>query len=219
MRSEKFHPKGEKSVPVVVDEASRLTVYGTEPVNVFQVDDDGRKVKLLCRGTDFKVKLNDVNEVLLESKGDFNSVLDGPDPLDTTPLEVPVEKPLTQTQQLKMWLQNENNLQAQARAEMTWEDFKDLGDLDDGDEFYEQFGQPTMTKYEMQAEALRQHVNPNRGMDIGEQLHERDTTKSVDSDSGAADIGGRGSADDKGEQQSKSVAKEAQGESSEGGRT
>lgn len=176
MRSEQFHPKGKKNAPIVVDEASRLTVLGTEPVNVFQIDDDGNKIKLLTQGVNFKVKLNDVNEILLESKGDFNSVIEGPDKLDNTPVEVAMEKPLTQTQELKMWLQNENNTQQLANHQLTWEEFKDLGDLDDGDEFYSQYNQ-NMTKYEMQAEAIRQEMNPLRGNPISNQIDKQEAQK------------------------------------------
>lgn len=178
MRSEKFHPKNEKAAPIVVDEATRLTVQGTKPVHIFQVDDQGKKVKLLKSGENLKIKLHDVNEVILESEGDFNSVIEGPEMLDNTPLEVPVEKPLTQTQQLKMWLQNEENIKAHAKTELKWEDFKDLGDLDNSDEFYERFGQPTMTKYEMQAEAMRQEVNPLRGNPISETMKDKENDES-----------------------------------------
>lgn len=170
MRSQQFHPKTSKPVPTVVDECSRLTITGTELVTVYQVDDDGKKCGILATvqpGSNTKLKLNDVNEIIMESKGDFQSVLEGHDPLDTTPLEVPVERPLTQTQQLKMWLQNENNIRQIENHAMTWQEFTDLGDLDDGDEFYSQFN-PDMTKYEMQAEAIRQELNPNRGNPISD---------------------------------------------------
>lgn len=182
MRSEKFHLKNEKPSPLVVDEASRLTVEGTEPVNLFQVDDNGKKIKLLKTGTTYKVKLNDIEEVILESKGDFNSIIEGPDKLDNTPLEEAVEKPLTQTQQLRMWLQNEENMRNYAKQELTWEEFKDLGDLDDGDEFYSQFNQD-MTKYEMQAEAMRQETNPLRGNPISDHINSPQTEDKADGNS------------------------------------
>ena len=67
-----------------------------------------------------------------------------------------------------MWLQNEQNVQANAKGELTWEEFQDLGNMDDAEEFYQRFGQKDMTKYEMQAEAMRQHLNPNRGLDLDE---------------------------------------------------
>lgn len=172
MRSEKFHKKGTKHSPIVVDEASRLTIQGTEPVHIYQLDDNGDKIKLLNSVTTGKLKLNNVNEILLESKGDFNSIIEGPDKLDNTPLEEAVEKPLTQTQQLRMWLQNEENMRNYAKQELTWSEFKDLGDLDDGDEFYSQFN-PSMTKYEMQAEALRQETNPLRGNPISDYVEEK----------------------------------------------
>ena len=172
MRSQKFHPKQEKAAPIVVDEASRLSVHGAELVSIYQVDDQGKKIGLLdtvLPGERKKLKLNDVESIVMESKGDFNSVIEGPDKLDTTPIEVPVEMPLTQTQQLRMWLQNEQNMQNYAKQELTWEEFKDLGDMDDGDEFYSQFN-PEMTKYEMQAEAMRQESNPNRGNPISDKI-------------------------------------------------
>lgn len=172
MRSELFHKKGTKPTPIVVDEASRLTIQGTEPVHVFQLDDNGDKIKLLSSVTTGKLKLNNVNEILLESKGDFNSIIEGPDKIDNTPIEEAVERPLTQTQQLRMWLQNEDNMRNYAKQELTWEEFKDLGQLDDGDEFYSQFNQ-SMTKYEMQAEALRQESNPLRGNPITDNLEDK----------------------------------------------
>lgn len=175
MRSIKFHPKSEKASPIVVDEASRLTLNGAEQINVYQVGDDGKKIALLKTvqpGANEKLKLNNVNEILLESKGDFQSVIEGADKLDTTPLEVPVERSLTQTQQLKMFMQNENNMQQMANHELTWAEFKDLGDLDDGDEFYEQFNE-NLTKYEMQAEAIRQEMNPNRGNPISDLMERK----------------------------------------------
>jgi hypothetical protein len=173
MRSEKFHAKSLKPVPVVVDECSRLTVHGTEPVNIYQVDDQGKKVALLetIHGKG-KVRIKDCEQIIMESKGDFQSILEGPDPMDKTPLEVPVEQPLTQTQQLRMWLQNEQNMKQLANAEMSWEDFKDLGDMEEGDEFFSQFN-PNMTKYEMQAEALRQENSPLRGNPITDEVNKR----------------------------------------------
>jgi hypothetical protein len=187
MRSQKYHDKTEIPTPTVVDEASRLTINGTEDVNVYQVDDQGNKVQLLASAKNMKIKLHDVNEIIMESKGDFNSVIEGPEPLDNTPLEVPVERPLTQTQQLKMWLQNEENMRNFARHELSWDEFKDLGSLDDGDDFYKQFN-PELTKYEMQAEALRQEANPLRGNPVSDaaeknnlsmNLKEETTTETV----------------------------------------
>lgn len=183
MRSEKFHPKGEKAVPVVVDEMSRLSVHGTEPVAIYQVDDQGKKIKLLETITGKgKIRIKDCENIIMESKGDFQSILEGHDPMDKTPLEIPVERPLTQTQQLKMWLQNENNMRQLAKAELTWEEFKDLGDMEDGDEFYSQFN-PNMTKYEMQAEAIRQEMNPNRGNPISEAIENANNRKANNSES------------------------------------
>ena len=161
MKSEKFHRKGEKPTPIVVDEATRLTVQGTKPVHVYALDDNGKKAKLLTSLTNGKIKLHDVEEIWLESEGDSNSIIEGPDKIDNTPIVEGVQKPLTQTQQIRQWLQNEENLRNYARHQLTWEEFKDLGDLDDGDEFYGQFNQE-MTKYEMQAEAMRQEANPFR---------------------------------------------------------
>ena len=188
MKSKLFHKKNTKPAPIVVDEASRLTVEGTEPVHVFQVDENGDKLQLLKSGTNFKIKINDCEEILMESKGDFNSVIEGPDKIDNTPIEVAVEQPLTQTQQIRQWIQNEENIRAQTMHELTWEEFKDLGDLDDGDEFYNQFNQD-MTKYEMQAEAIRQEQNPHRGNPLSNQLdkveNERQTTnQEVQNDEG-----------------------------------
>jgi hypothetical protein len=206
MRSEKFHAEGEIAAPIVVDEATRLTIQGTKPVHVFQVDDNGKKVKLLHSGINSKIKLHNVNEIILESEGDFNSIIEGPEQLDNTPIEVPVEKPLTQTQQLKMWLQNEDNMKSYARHELTWEEFKDLGDLDDSDEFYERFGQPGMTKYEMQAEAMRQELNPLRGNPISENIKESNNVESgndsgIEGDTTTVPPGTGGQMDDKGQQE------------------
>ena len=139
------------------------------------------------------MKLNNVDQIMMDSKDGFNSVLEGPDPQDLTPVSVPVEKPLTQVQQMRMWLQNEENLRQLAAAEMTWEDFKDLGEMDDADEFYEQFGQPSMTKYEMQAEILRQHSNPNRGLDLQEVNDERAKAAATKLNHGSGDDRGTGS--------------------------
>lgn len=169
MRMADYAAKGKPLKDFQVNECSRFTVNGVENVAVYQVDDQGKRIKLLKKGTDFKIKLNEVDAIDVESKDGFNWVLEGPDPLDTTPLEVPVEKPLTQTQQLRMWLQNEQNIKQDREQELTWEEFQDLGNMDEADDFYKQFGQEGMTKYEMQAEALRQHANPLRGMDLNEE--------------------------------------------------
>lgn len=182
MRSQKFHSKSEKPVPIVVDEASRLTINGTEQVNVYQLDDTSKKCGLLATGQNLKVKLNNVNEVLLESKGDFESVIEAPDKIDNTPIEVTVERPMTQTQQIKMWLQNEENIKVSARTQLKWEDFKDLGDLDDSEEFYERFGHEDMTKYEMQAEMMRQEANPLRGNPISDNIQESKNARTNDDD-------------------------------------
>ena len=67
MRSEKFHTAKEKAAPVVVDECSRLTVLGTESVNVYQVDEQGKKVRLLhvINGKD-KIKLK-LHKIMTQS--------------------------------------------------------------------------------------------------------------------------------------------------------
>jgi hypothetical protein len=210
MRSEKFHRKGEKPSAIVVDEASRLTINAAdESVHIYQLDDNGKKVKLLGNvqpGSNAKFKLHDVEEIWLESKGDFNSVIEGQDPLDTTPIEVPVEAPLTQTQQLRMWLQNEENMRNYAKQELSWEDFKDLGDLDDGSDFYKQFNEG-MTKYEMQAEALRQESNPLRGNPITDYVEEKqnaqsDTTPGTKGDTDAISTQSSGQMDNTSKQES-----------------
>lgn len=158
MKSTRFHQKKEKAVPVVVDECSRLTVQSTNsPVTVYQVDDQGKKVGILdvINGIK-KIKLHNAEQIIMESDGDFQSILEGPDPMDTTPLVVPVEKPLTSVQMVRAFYQNENNVRAlrdMADAEMTWEDFKDLGDMTDGSDFFNEIGAPP-TRYEMQAEQL-----------------------------------------------------------------
>jgi hypothetical protein len=180
MRSEKFHRKGEKPNAIVVDEASRITISAAaDPVFIYSLDNNQKKSNLLGSvhaGSTQKFKLNDCEEIWLESKGDFKSIIEGPDKLDTTPIETPVEAPLTQTQQLRMWLQNEENMRNYARTELTWDDFKDLGDLDDGDEFYSQFPQD-MTKYEMQAEAVAREVNPMRDNPITDYIAEKEHAK------------------------------------------
>lgn len=163
MRSEQFHSGKEKSAKLAVKECSRLSVHSTEPVHVYQLDDQGKRIKLLHTfpaNTKGKIKLNMVDDIEMDSKGDYQSILEGPEPMDMTSMVESVERPMTQAQLLRAYFQNADNVralraavQADSEIELTFDDVMDLGDMEDGDRFFAENGMPK-TRYEMQAMEL-----------------------------------------------------------------
>jgi hypothetical protein len=153
---------------VIQPNRTRVRITATAPVNIFSVDDGGQKEKVLAaQVTIFDKKIYYCEEIMVEADPEtYYTFLEiRPNPLDTTPVEVPAPKPVQQLSLLKQQIMNEMLYEQQFKENMTFAEFIDLNMSDELPDLFEGTG---LTPAQMQAEVIRQHKNPMRGMDLND---------------------------------------------------
>jgi hypothetical protein len=158
-----------KTEDFIIPEATRLHVIGTQPFNIYELDDSGDIIDILTANSmEYNNAMYNVESIQIECKGNYKVVMRVPKHLDKTPIEVGLPQEISNLSLLKQQLQGEMLADKQMKAKMP---FLEFIDVQMEDELQDIFGQATV--YEAKAEAVRQHFNPLRSFNLEKYVEAR----------------------------------------------